>query len=230
MFFVFMPNAKSLTPSLRAQHRLDEILPASETVTREVVDSHHGPGLLCGWKTTQTDLLRISSEGQRWSNRWQYSSMIGTWESHPVLPTIIRRQNTLPGPSVTLLDGQQWTIPLLRSWHESDPLPRWTNELPRLLGQSTETGELTVGDVIPKYTELFDRSIRIADSLLGGDAGQMQDTDAQQFAIDLLSVNHHVDTSVVIHLQLLHAGLCGEIIRAALDLQTLSAALKKTHH
>jgi hypothetical protein len=223
----FVPNAKSLSASLRTEHGLDRLLASSQC--RETFQGPDGPGLLIAEATAGADYLHYTADKQTWSKRFGYTSLVGTWDDQPITPAQLARPKLIEGEQIELLDGHRWQVPRLRQWRDEDQL-RWEHALPRVMQQSQTTGRFVLGSVIPKYRQLWETSLRIADSMFGqlqaADSAELEDSVVEQFACDLLAANYRVDASVISHLQLLTPELCGAVIRAGLDWETLRAAIK----
>jgi hypothetical protein len=69
-------------------------------------------------------------------------------------PDDLKRSKQLTGHLVQLGDGQEWLIPIARSWAEEDGDIRYRVELPRRVGLD-EDGEWQPGEVSRRYTELW---------------------------------------------------------------------------
>lgn len=231
MLLYFIPEAKALTPQVIADHCLAHL--AGHTSQRETFRGPRGAGLLVSANTTPADLLAYDENKQTWSERFGLESLVGTWHDHPVRPESLLRDNPVAGQSIELIDGNKWIIPLLRQWRAGDDGMIVKCKLPCVMQQSPIDGRFVLGKVIPTYRQIWEQSLAIAEQILrqlSTDAkAEMEDADVDQFVIDLLAVNYRVDASIVSHLQLLTPELCGQIICAALDLDTLRHSLKNLY-
>lgn len=225
MLLFFIPEAKTASNALLEQHGLKFL---DGRTTRHTLKGPSGPGLLVADKSIAAGKLSYC-ESQRWSPRYGVDSLVGTDPATPVTPQSLQRDNILTGESITLLDGQAWTIPLLREWRLGDTL-EVEGKLPRVMQQCPVTGRFVLGAVIPKYQSIWETSLAMANQILAQlqktAEATLDDNQIHQFAIDLLAINYRLDASVVSHLQILTPELCGQIICAALDIETLRAHLK----
>lgn len=225
---IYIPGVKALTPELTQQHNLDALFPRRSF--REVLSGPSGQGIIVSSGETSLELITYDVAKQRWSPRFGCNSMVGTWSDLPTpTPEDLAKPKQLPGPKIELLDGTLWTVPLLRSWYESDG-PVYGIRLPRVTQQDPVTGCLVPGRVVATYAQLWERSLKLFDSLVagGGDAkpGQLSDQEAQLFALELLQINYWLDTSVISHLGLLTSEHCGRIIHLAFDIAGFEGCLK----
>lgn len=231
MLLYFVPEAKALTPQVIAAHGLQHL--AGRASHRETFRGPRGSGLLVAENTVAAELLSYSATEQTWTERFGLDSLVGHWHAHPVTPLSVMREQTIDGPFVQLLDGQAWQIPLLRQWRPGDDVLVVDCKLPRVMEQSPSNGRFVLGSVIPRYRQLWEQSLEIAQQVLAqvstSARAELDDDQVNQFVIDLLAVNYRVDASIVSHLQLLTPTHCGEIVCAALDLDTLRRSLKNLY-
>lgn len=224
----FVPNAKAITPEIRKEHGLDRLLDKFQF--RETFNGPDGSGLLIADASFAPDYMHYEGQKQSWTKRFGLSSWIGTWIDRPVDPSALARQQLLDGPRLVLLDGHEWQVPTLRRWTEADAAVTFNTELPRVMQRSQTTGRFVLGSVIPKYRELWESSLKIADSMFAqlaqSESAELDDVEVEQFVCQVLAANYRVDADVISHLQVLTPDLCGAIVRAALDWDTLRAHLK----
>lgn len=231
MLIYFVPHAQTLNDQVIASHGLAPLLKPGRRNRSTTRGPGNQPGLFILDDHYNADLVRYEPENQRWTKRYGFDSFVGTWNQlPPTNPTDLQRADALPGVPVTLLDGQVWTIPLVREYHTDDALKART-PLPRILQQDPDNGRLVEGAVVPQYSTLWERSLAVTqmifDQITKGTSAEIDDALAEQLVLDLLSTNYQVDASVVTHLQLLTQKYFADIIRAALDVATLEAAIKK---
>lgn len=226
MLLYFVPKAKAVTPELLREHGFDRLL-SQTRAHNECSSGPDGAGIII----TDGDKNRIvyDKTRQTWSRRFGKTSWVGHWNDTPATPEQLARKEQITGSSVTLVDGNVWMIPLLRQWRDGEQL-QYVNALPRITQQSPDTGQFLLTDVVPQYRELWERSLPMAESifeqLTSGTEASIDDDQVYQYACDLLATNYRVDVSVISHLQLLTTTSIGEIIRHALDIETLRASLK----
>lgn len=230
MLIYFAPHAQTLNDKVIADNGLTSLLKLGRRNRPTTRGPGDQPGLFILDAEHNADLVRYEPDNQTWSKRFGSASYVGTWNHLPPPdPASLLREDALPGVSVQLLDGQSWTIPLIREYCEGDKLQSRTS-LPRVLQQDQGSGRLVEGAVVPKYSQLWDRSLAVTqmifDQITKGPGAEIDDAIAEQLVLDLLSTNYRIDASVVTHLQLLTQKYFADIIRAALDVATLEAAIK----
>lgn len=228
----FIPDAKAVTAQLKVDHGLDRLLGHS-TVARETMRGPGGhQGILLADANCTLERLTFADATQRWSTRFGYTSLVGTNNDTPAMPTALARPEQLAGDSIRLLDGQVWMIPKLREWRCGDTAEslRYSIRLPRVMQQSPEDGSFVLGDVVDTYRTLWESSLEIANSMFqkiaGGEAVELPDDQVWAFMVRLMAINYRVDASVLSHLRLLTPELSGQIVCMALDWDTLRAHLK----
>lgn len=230
MLLYFLPGVQAVSKAALADHGLLELL--GRTAERQTFAGPRGGGMLLADADIPAELLSYSADAQVWSERYGLDSLVGTWHDHPVSPSSLTRPQQIDGLELELLDGNRWLIPQLRQWRTGDADHQIITDccLPRVMQQSAATGRFILGEVVPRYRQLWDRSLDIAQQIFGqltsGESAQLDDDHVNQFVIDLLAINYHVDASTVSHLQLLTPDHCGQIVAAALDLATLRHSLK----
>ena len=159
----FIPNAQIVTAELLEQHGLDRLLSNAEA--RQTYGGPGGVGgMLLADHGVPPDRLVFNAEGQTWSPRFGYTSLIGTWKDDAITPDALLRKETMEGAHVRLLDGGHWLVPVLRKWHDKS-LVDYKCTLPRVMQQCAETGRWLVGAVVPQYRDLWDESLAIAEAL-----------------------------------------------------------------
>ena len=225
----FVPGAQAVTAELLKEHGLDHLLGSVEH--RHTFSGPPGgvAGLLIANNDCPVERLCFDDAKQTWSKRFGLTSLVGTWNDAPTSPAELVREKLLAGSDVKLLDGEHWHVPVLRRYREEAVL-QFKCELPRVMQQCTETGKWILGNVVPKYKELWDESIAIASTLFqqlqGSTTAELEWKQVFDFAVKLLAVNYRVDASVLSHLQNLHPDIAGDIVQAALDWPSMRAHLK----
>lgn len=224
----FVPNAKSMTAEIRKEHGLDRLL--SSTQHRETTNGPDGSGILIADGTQHPDYMHYSPNLQTWSPRFGRTSMVGTWNEKPVTPAMLKREIQVEGDDLELLDGHRWKIPRLRKWLDEDEQCQFSPELPRVMQRSATTGRFVLGSVIPKYRDLWEQSLKIAQTMFSQlaqtESASLEDSEVEFFVCEVLAANYRVDADVISHLQLLTPEISGAIVRSALDWDTLRAHLK----
>lgn len=226
----FVPGAQAVTAELLKSHGLDRLLPPS-VASRHTFNGPPGgaAGMIITTTAMDADRITFAADKQTWSKRFGKTSLVGTWNDSPVTPEDLARPARLDGADVKLVDGHHWHVPVLRKWNPATIFP-FRCQLPQIMQQCTETGRWLLTDVVPQYAELWQDSLKIGEALFeqlrGSDSAELEVADVFGFAAQLLAVNYHVDASVLSHLKNLQPELAGEIVRIALDWQTLRDHLK----
>jgi hypothetical protein len=222
----FIDDEPSISEGLLEKHGLRSLLP--QPMHRQFLGG--GPGgkkglVLCDDSRGQTPTF--NPEGQRWVKRFGFpGTYVGIDNSSPPSPQMLAKETALPGVDVTLLDGQRWTIPLLRQWRESDEKILFDCQLPTVLERDQKTGRMVSGPVIHPLRSLWERSCEIADDLMDQmQGGQMRfDSDALDgFIGDLFSINYRLTLDEIGLLGLLDVSLYSDVLFAALDWHQLRA-------
>lgn len=139
---------------------------------------------------------------------------VGMWNDHQPTPSELEKPDGLPGYAYTLLDGHEWSIPLVRRYGDDGHY----GTLPRLL-DFDDAGNAIDGEVIEKYRHLWELTGPIVDDLLATyDIGPDQETpltkqQAANTAVNLLATNYRVSIAEVALLGLIPndatvSGLC----------------------
>lgn len=100
-------------------------------------------------KTDQTwSLLRPATDGTP-------ELHVGHWNQGRPGPIDLIRDNALAGHLVELADGNQWQVPVARSWVGLDP-PIYTAALPQKLTFDPTTGKWSESGIVPEYQRLWE--------------------------------------------------------------------------
>jgi len=123
-------------------------------------------------------------------------------------------EGALPGHAVTLGDGREWTVPVLRTLDGESTLPRGRELSPE--------GKWREGAMVPEHADLAARVEEFWDSWLGlvveSEGGELTVRDADTLAADVLAVNYPADE--VERLGALDEEHIRNILLAAVDWET----------
>ncbi len=139
-------------------------------------------------------------------------------------PTSLARETMLPGHPVRLGDGNQWNIPCAV---EFDDAGMMDCRLPRTL-QVTESGDWTLGEVVPRYRSLWTTLGEFLDAYHASSNTRFNFPKATQWCADALSTNYYVGPSEVSLLALLNVETRSKVIEAIQDLPTYFELQKKS--
>lgn len=143
----------------------------------------------------------------------------------------LSRDSMIAGKLIELLDGQKWTAPIARQWHESDDgRVQHTTTLPRSLDVS-EQGEWLYTTVVPRYLPLWQLSERVwnyrAQSLEPQELEEWHVQGRFDAACQVLQANYRVGVTECAMLGLLSTEHVGPILDALIDFETVEAYLAK---
>jgi hypothetical protein len=210
--FIYFVKGLSGSPS-RAQciaaSKLDYAFPKGESfATCEMRDGPLGAGVLaaCG------DGLGLS---------YDPATMTAELISEGVYVIVSRIKALVPGPdelqrstrsvdgySVTLADGNDWFIPVVRFLDGNTQLPQVIMRKPN--GKAT-------WDVKPEYLELVRVADRIVKDLLDGEQTAYDPDEMLWFCTQALQLNYRIGEAEIAAMGLIDSGNVREIANAALD-------------
>lgn len=143
-------------------------------------------------------------------------------EDRPTQDSLVR-DAVLPGQPVTLLDGKEWVIPVLREWRLADDGSEIvaSTQLPRMIS-CDEQGRVCKGNVRSEYRSIWERSwdfhvSAFSQLMAEDDEVEMPLVDMYGLAVDILNLNYRVMGPEVRDLEILSTDEAQEIIRTALD-------------
>lgn len=162
-------------------------------IPREVID---GPGHKKGLALAHGKGGYVDKDSQTWVPAPTLGAdeppyWVG-WKDVPS-PEDLARDEQLPGDWVTFEDGSKWMVPKLMLWADSpsDTVPAiWHHSLPCCI-DIDDFGNPVMGDVQPKYKDLFDFGMRVMTKVSGGKES-LGDADLMKFATHCLGVNYRV--------------------------------------
>lgn len=203
-----------------------------DSVTTREVNTPHGRGWLVTAAGSASD-AKYNQEKQTWRKIPGKFSKVpawcGYWNDRPPTVDDLARKNQLPGELVTLADGKQWLVPVLRKYRQDDsPGLVYDISLPTMLDYSDD-GDLTVGEVAPQYRQVWEMGLKVGQSLAWGDEGDEASVDFGQvveFAGPLLGLNYRVSMFELVFLKLVGVKEAEQIVRVALDLKGMEERLK----
>jgi hypothetical protein len=113
-----------------------------------------GKGTIIGDKSLPSSDFGYFPDRQTWRQEGQL--WVGMFTDRVPDPSLLQRQTMLEGHAVTLVDGQQWTVPLV---YASPSYAEWEINLPRLFDVD-DKGQWCYGEVRPEFAKLFDGATR----------------------------------------------------------------------
>lgn len=230
----FIPGATHIDKTILANAGLADIL--GPVQYRQTVRGPNGSGGMLVAPTLVVDgktyLPDYDADRQTWTKRYGGDCWLGRDPDRPERPSNYQRDKQLSGKSVTLRDGNRWTIPQLKVFLQNtgDGPLIYTPRLPRLLRQDPDTGEMIPGDVVPEHSAIWNQAMAISDFLLGvaRDTGSatLTSSTAIDFACNLLRCNYRIDKPEIDALGLFDDANYTEVVRIAVDWEGVEAELK----
>lgn len=186
-------------------------------------DGRSGCVFWCGPRMSFTPDIKwtyYAPAEQTWT-RISESVWAGIWTVNPPKPADLERRDMIRGHLVRLGDDNDWLIPVAR---------RITAEpaLPRAMTWDGDTWQ--VGDVLPRYRELWDFAVKIHDCIVGTEDGAPTLEDECNMAAKTIGYNYRVGMGEISLLGLLTTQNEGEVLKALIDWPTFESIKKKLDH
>lgn len=233
MFLYFLPDSKNAKPETLKAFGLSSLFdgkPATRETARGPGDQ---PGLLvCNGRVDQI-VLDYTPNDQTWLPRVGSTAWTGINCNAPPTPTGLARDSQVAGVPLTLADGNTYLIPKLRVFH-ADQLEGpfvYAPNVEQTLKIDDATGDLVPGDVIGKYTAIWDEATAIGDTLLasiqktGATSAGLSDAKIFGFAARVLAINYRIGNAEIALAKLLQTDMAVRIMQIAIDWDTLRANL-----
>lgn len=204
MFFYYLPkNVKT------------EALPVEPTTRREVIT---GPDGGAGYVVADHDKhVGYYPKKQQWRQGQNKNYWLGF--DGPVDPKDLQKKELIDGHYITLNDGNQWLIPVARSFPTGTRLPQVL-----LLGPN---GEL-ISESLPAYASFSQEMERVWDVFTDPDNNEaLSMEEAWKIAVNALSINYHIQGEEVSFLKILTTNNVTDILKAVVDIPTLLEKSKK---
>lgn len=156
----------------------------------------------------------------------------------------LARRKQLAGHTVTLLDGQQWLVPVARGWIEQDGEMRWQKRLP-VVSVLDDEGRWVEGDVVSQYAALWELAVQFdamklaaTQSAVAAAGGGEAIDDAEPVTVELefdvhdgavaaMAANYRIGPVEASMLGLLTFELAIEVLNALIDEPTWLEWVKK---
>lgn len=149
----------------------------------------------------QSRSVKLDMAGQTWrklpSVVGRPDLYLGYWSDSPPQPRDLARPAMLRGVPMTLGDGNEWQIPIVRRWDGQ----AYESVLPAYV-DFDENGLPIRGNPVAKYARLWEVTTPVADAHLGGDV-ELTDKQVIDGAVALLQANYVVDLPELATLQVL---------------------------
>lgn len=148
------------------------------------------------------------------------SYWIGYWKDKPPTPADLERDELVNGHKVRLQDGNEWIVPVVRSFPEGTALP-----------SSLKIGKdgTLVTQVLPKYVSLCDRANTLYEWYHGApddtedtikEKVRLTDLDILKLVYEALALNYRVTERELGLLNLITTYNIGDVLRSIIDWPT----------
>lgn len=156
--------------------------------------------------------LEYSADKQTWRKLPGGKVWFGYWNEDRPAPADLKRDEQLPGHTVKLRDGNDWSIPLARKWSDAGAIP----QIPAAL-DFDESGNLIRGQVEDRYRLIEQAATEFADFFFARkDLDVMRTVD---LAADALGTNYRLGRYEILALGLFDDQwiACQDVLRALID-------------
>ncbi|BBO34734.1 hypothetical protein [Lacipirellula parvula] len=147
---------------------------------------------------------------------------IGYWNDRKPTPQTLKRAKLLRGPVLTLADGNEWQVPIVRRYDGA--AQQWQCELPAYLAFDG-TGKVGPGRPLAKYAHLWDATATIAELQFAKDAGDEAREPTQDELLAavsaLMGANYRVSLPELIALEALEETHLALIVMVAVRYESL---------
>ncbi len=231
MFLYYVPGAANATAetieSAGLSHALDPGSIIGVQVTRGPDDKN---GIVIASADAPANIVGHYPGSQTWRQAPGGVYWVGIDERKRPTPESLMRPDALNGHAVELADGNQWIIPVARSFAQDDGELRYYCSLPHGVDLDDD-GNWTVGSIRPRYAELWalaekwwdaKQSATVDDNSVSLDFGEIHDS-----ALAALKCNYRVGKVEVVLLGLFAGSSAVAILDALIDMPSLDEILKK---
>lgn len=220
-FLYFIPNQKHVDAKALDDAGITALTSADSLSFVGVERGPEGqPGILftASAKNADAKMPRIGyyPKQQTWQacNHGQF--WLGYENSNPPHPASLQRDEFIDGHQVKLADGNEWTVPLARSFPAGSALPAAL-----VLGPD---GEL-ITEALPEFAKLSQQAEQVFEAYVG--EGEDIDTkNGWEIAINALSQNYRLSAWEISHLRLLSTNNWIDILTALIDGPEIQAFLE----
>lgn len=113
---------------------------------------------------------------------------VGYWKDAKPKPADLARKDMLPGYPIKMADGNEWQVPVVRSFDEASAKP--VSVLPTLYGLD-DSGQLTRGEIQEAHRWLWDLTDSAWDAMVT--EASVKEQDMLPIAAKLIGANYAVD-------------------------------------
>lgn len=234
-FFYFVPDRNTLTPVQAAELGLAYAFERGI----DCAQCPRGPGGQAGIVIAQQDSyedgqLGYHADAQAWRQIPGSIVWVGYYKNQPPGPDDLARKQQLTGRWIECDDGRLWLAPIARTYSdrmEGDELKIYFSaKLPQRLDLAAD-GRWLAGDVTPRYAALWELNeawVRISDKLPSEEDQRRFTYHGQNDAAVLcLQANYRLGRAEAALIGLLNDAVTLQILDCLIDLETLTALIKK---
>jgi len=184
-----------------------------------------------------TEKLGYFADQQTWQDVPFLECWIGFYCDEPPQESDLRRKATLLGRSLEI-NGQQWQIPVARSFELIDGNPAIVSRLSQYIQVDYSTGEWMVGEVQKEYRKLWEAALRYWDywsqvNLLDeddkteGPQVELAHGEVLEMTELAMATNYRMSRVEMSLLELLSGASCTDIMSIVIDITALDELLLK---
>lgn len=216
----YFPGVKVLDEADVVSRGLSSVLDGNRSIARiERGGPDGGDGFIATLDSSRA--CTCSPDEQEWQERRGF--WIGHWKGAAYLPQDFARERQYAGHLVTLADGNQWLVPVVRLFDGDSPLPQ------RL---AMGADGAIAGTILPRFSQLFDDANHVWDSVLlqvPGHTGRTLPRDiGWRVAVDALSLNYRIGNQEASLLGLFTDGTLLDVLEAIVDLPNLATMVEES--
>lgn len=233
-FIYFLPGRSGIDPADLERCGLGKVLTNPHGSAAHANTPSGGGGYTVADRSTPIELARIRPGEQTWKDAPKIDGETPYWvgyhnDAKPT-PETLKRDEQIDGQPIVDVCGQTWLAPQLRQWMEGPPeAPFQQRPLLPCVCDLNDEGHVTLGEVIPRYREIWNRSWDVASALWPSKVntgGVMDDHEAVKFSGELLNVNYRVTFLELALLQCFSVDLAARVCRVGIDAEGFLAAVK----
>ena len=139
--------------------------------------------------------LDTHAQMQTWHKILDGKMWLGWETDHPPVPLDLQRQKLRAGHTVTLADGNEWIVPVIRTLVGETTLPT--------IYGCGDNGTLVKEKVLPEFLRIWDLTRRLYAAVESFDAGKITEEETIELLCSGLAMNYRVSRWEVLHLGLL---------------------------
>jgi hypothetical protein len=221
MYFLYCIDSGQISAAAMATAGLGHLPPAATLITRGMLDGPDGRAcLMVADGRCEPRRLRYAPAEQTWAKSAGGKYWLGFWNDQRPTAASLQRTAAMSGYKVTLGDGDEWIVPVLRQLDGGTGLEQ----------AYAMTAEGLTCMPLPQHADLFARAGQLwADYQIQvtGEAGSIALADGQRFALaaEALALHYHLGADEITLLGLLTTVTMSKVLAALIDVPAFEAML-----